>query len=115
MVVYLSNLVSEKGETDVLVGNLKIIFISNALLPPTLELFNPMYFMLLIKRKFFTKGKTQRELNLIYENPPMNISFSYSHIFQTILTTVFFSALFTPGAIINFFGIVYLYIVDKVI
>jgi len=67
-----------------------------------------------LKRKFFTKGKTQRELNLIFENPPMNISLGYSHIFQTILTTVFFAALFPIGAIISFLGIILTYIVDKV-
>lgn len=91
-----------------------MIFFLNAFLTPLFEFFNPKYLLLLVKRRFFTKGKTQRELNLIFENPPMNISLGYSHIFQTILITVFFAALFPLGAIISLFGIIITYIVDKV-
>jgi len=83
-------------------------------LTPLLQYFDLIYYLTLLKRKYFTKGKTQRELNQIFENPPMNISLGYSHIFQTILTSVFFVALFPLGVIINLFGIIIYYIFDKV-
>ena len=87
---------------------------SNAVITPLFELFNPLYFYSLFQRRCLTKGKTQRELNRIFENPPMNISLGYSYIFQTILTSVFFVALFPLGAIISLFGIVFFYAVEKV-
>lgn len=99
---------------DKLTSNLFIIFVANSFITPLAEFFNPIYFLLLFKRKFLTKGKTQRELNLMFENPKMNISLGYSHIFQTILTTVFFAALFPLGSIISLFGLLLTYAVDKV-
>lgn len=95
-------------------NNIIVIFLNNAFLTPLLRYFDPNYYLLLIKRKYFTKGKTQRELNQIYENPPMNISLGYSYIFQTILTSVFFVALFPAGVIISLFGILLYYVIDKV-
>ncbi len=44
----------------------------------------------------------------------MNISFGYSYIFQMILTSVFFEALFPLGSIIGLIGIILYYIIDKV-
>lgn len=110
----MANLIINKWDVDKLVNNLFIIFLSNSFLVPLAEYFNPLYYWLLFQRKYLTKGKTQRELNLIFENPPMNISLGYSHIFQTILTTVFFAALFPLGSIISFVGMLLTYFIDKV-
>ena len=81
---------------------------------PLLLYLDANYFISLLKRRFFTKGKTQRELNQLFENPPMNISFGYSYIFQMTLTSVFFVALFPLGVIISLFGIIFYYSIDKV-
>lgn len=109
----MANYFINKWDTDKLSNNVIVIFLNNAFLTPALKYFDVNYYLSLIKRKFCIKGKTQRELNQIFENPPMNISLGYSYIFQTILTSVFFVSLFPLGPIINLFGIVLYYFIDK--
>jgi len=99
---------------DLLITNVFIIFLSNSFFSPILVYVDFYYIYLLIKRRFFSTGLTQREMNLLFENPVMDISYKYSYIFRTILTSFFFVTLLPIGTVISFFGIIFSYIIDKV-
>jgi hypothetical protein len=91
-----------------------MIFITNSFVSPLLTYFDFSYFFLLISRKFASKNLTQRELNIMYENPSMDIAYKYSYIFKTILTSLFFVTLFPLGVLISLSGIMFSYLIEKV-
>jgi hypothetical protein len=107
---------------EILLNNLLIIFLSNAFVSPMYSLSNIWYFLKKLNRSKLEKkfndedtipNKTQRELNELYENTDMYISFKYSYLTKTFLMTVFYLPLFPAGAFISIIGISLVYIVDK--
>lgn len=55
----------------------------------------------------------QRELNAMYENPSMEISYKYSWVAKTFLMTVFYLPLFPLGTIISIIGVILSYMIEK--
>jgi len=100
---------------DLLITNVFIIFVSNSLVTPILQLVDFSYFFLLIRRRFVSDKLTQRELNNMFENPAMDIAYRYSYIFKTVLQSFFFITLLPIGGLISFFGICLSYLIEKVL
>jgi len=83
--------------------NITIIFLSQAFLTPTLYFLDIYYYYKVFQRICFfrnhknnqknniypTHQKTQKELNELFENPPMYIQYKFSYIGNIILCTSF--------------------------
>ena len=106
--------------------NILIIFLCNSFLSPILWLFDFNYrwrkckiCCCCIENKFKkTKNKsnfnyTQKELNDLYERPPMNISFKYSYIKKTLLMTFFYASIFPLGILISLLGFIFCFFIEK--
>jgi len=108
------------GNNDLLVNNMLMIFITNILLPPAFFFFSPGLAIKIYKRikaklslnkiKLENSIFTQAELNEIYENPVMNISYKYCYITNIFLVSLFYLSIFPIGIIFGFFGLLFTYI-----
>jgi hypothetical protein len=58
-------------------------------------------------------GKTQKELNELYELPPMKIAAKYSYIAKTLLMSFLYIPIFPLGLIISFIGLFLGYWLEK--
>ena len=58
-------------------------------------------------------GRTQKELNDLYELPPMNIAIKYSYIAKTLLMAFLYIPIFPFGLIISFLGFALAYLLEK--
>ena len=120
-------LISEKmvsGKEEYLIINMLMIFLINSILVPLSWTINISYFykkfrIWLIERKEnpfdpdSNHGKTQRELNELYELPSMNIAEKYSYIFKTLLISFFYIPIFPLGVIISILGLFLGYFLEK--
>ena len=122
IVPLMSELFNKTEEYEYLVNNMFSIFLVNATITPILWTLNFSFIykkirIFLIQRKMKFKdyyhGKTQRELNELYELPSMNIAEKYSYIYNTILMTFFYMPIFPFGAIISLFGLSFGYFLEK--
>jgi hypothetical protein len=101
--------------------NVTIIFILNAFVNPILWCVKPDHILLYCKRKSVSqKGldkqipkTTQRELNVLFENPNVDFAFKFSYIFQTVLFTFFYLPLVPIGIVISMLGLMLSYLVEK--
>ena len=99
----------EWGNNDILINNLLMIFITNITLTPFVFYFAPPLWL-----KFSRRAKarmdlqgiplaeskyTQGELNKIFENPSMDLSYKYSYFSNTILTSLFYMSVFPLGTV----------------
>jgi hypothetical protein len=108
------------GNNDLLVNNMLMIFITNILLPPVLFYLSPGLVIKIYKRikakldlknvKLENSIYTQGELNEIFENPIMNISYKYSYITNVFLISLFYLSIFPIGMIFGFFALLFAYI-----
>ena len=108
------------GNNDLLVNNMLMIFITNILLPPVLFYLSPGLVIKIYKRikakldlksvKLEKSIYTQGELNEIFENPIMNISYKYSYITNVFLISLFYLSIFPIGMIFGFFALLFAYI-----
>jgi hypothetical protein len=108
------------GNNDLLVNNMLMIFITNILLPPAFFFFSPGLAIKIYKRikvklsldkvKLENSIFTQAELNEIYENPVMNITYKYCYITNIFLVSLFYLSIFPIGIIFGFFGLLFTYI-----
>ena len=104
-----------------LINNMLMIFILNSIYTPIKWTLNFSYFgkrinIWLIERKKDPDeehGKTQKELNDLYELPNMEISVKYSYIAKTILMTFLYIPLFPLGIIISLAGFIIGYFCEK--
>lgn len=53
-------------------------------------------------------------MNLLFENPSMDMAYRYSYVYKTVLLTVFFVTLFPLCALISLVGMIFSYIIEKV-
>ena len=107
------------GNNDLLVNNMLMIFIMNILLPPIMFYLSPGLLIKIYKRikarldleniKYEDSIYTQGELNEIFENPTMNISYKYSYIANVFLVSLFYLSIFPIGIIFGFFGLLITY------
>lgn len=60
-----------------------------------------------------THGRTQRELNELFELPPMNIAAKYSYLAKTLLMTFLYIPIFPLGVGITMVGLIFGYFLEK--
>ena len=104
-----------------LINNMLMMFIINSIYTPirwTLDLsfFKKKIQIWWLERKKDPDdehGLTQKELNELYELPPMNIAIKYSYIVKTLLMAFLYIAIFPLGIVISFFGFCLAYLLEK--
>ena len=107
---------------EILISNMLMKFIVNALVTPGMWTLSIGYFKkkiliyLCIERKRKKNEEinySQKELNDVYEYPPMNVSAKYSYFAKTILMSFFYIPIFPLGIIISFCGFMLAYWLEK--
>ena len=116
---------------EILISNMLMKFLVNAFVTPGLWTINFGFFLkkfqiCLLERKIKRNdkgeiveqnkeeiGKTQKELNELYELPPMNIAAKYSYIAKTLLMSFLYIPIFPLGLIISFVGLLLGYWLEK--
>ena len=116
---------------EILISNMLMKFLVNAFVTPGLWTINFGYFfkkfqICLLERKIKRDdkgkiieqnkeeiGKTQKELNELYELPPMKIAAKYSYIAKTLLMSFLYIPIFPLGLIISFIGLFLGYWLEK--
>ena len=102
---------------EILISNMIMKFAINAFVSPLLWRINISYYLKKIQICLFIKEgkikKTQKELNDLFEYPPMNVSVKYSYIFKTLLMSFLFIPIFPLGLAISFVGFIFAYWVEK--
>ena len=106
----LSNYIrGEWGNNDILINNVLMIFITNITLTPFTFYFSVPLCVKLSRRAkarmdlegvSLTDSKyTQGQLNKIFENPNMDLSYKYSYLTNTLLTSLFYMSIFPLGTV----------------
>ena len=101
----------------ILIDNMIMKFGINAFVSPLLWRINISYYLKQIQICLFIKEdkitKSQKELNELYEYPPMNVSLKYSYIFKTLLMTFLYIPIFPLGIVISCLGFIFAYWLEK--
>ncbi len=101
----------------VIVNDMFILFLVNALVTPLLWTFYIPYIIKKIQICIIEKNPdkhnmTQRELNKLYELPDMRIAYKYSFLAKTLAMTLFYLPIFPMGFIVSFVGFVFAYFLE---
>ena len=117
----ISELVFNESEGhEVLISNMLMKFLINAFVSPIMWTLSVSYYLkqaqiLLYKKKRDWIGtKTQKDLNTLFELPPMNVSAKYSYIFRTLLMSFLYIPIFPLGVAISFIGFAIAYWLEKI-
>ena len=127
-----SELAIDKSEGhEILISNMLMKFLVNAFVTPMLWTMNFGYFFKKFRIYLINKnvqrdqngkiinqdkekiGKTQKELNELYELPKMNVSAKYSYIGKTLLMSFLYIPIFPLGLIISLLGFCLGYWLEK--
>ena len=104
-----------------LINNMLMIFLLNSIYTPIRWTLNISFFRKKInicllertKEPDEEHGKTQKELNDLYELPNMNISIKYSYVAKTLLMAFLYIPIFPFGIVISFFGFCLAFLLEK--
>ena len=104
-----------------LINNMLMIFLLNSIYTPIRWTLDFSYFKKKIQIWWLERkkepdeehGKTQKELNELYELPPMNIAIKYSYVVKTLLMTFLYISIFPFGIIISFCGFCLCFLLEK--
>lgn len=101
-----------------LLNDVFTVFLITVIIGPLSNVFNPWYFWRLYKRSSIIKqGKacklTQREANLIFEGPEIDIAQAYANALKTMWLTAFYAPILPIGIPISLVGIFLSYWTDK--
>ena len=92
-------------------------FLVNAFVTPGMWTLNVGYYIKQLKIHFLIDENNidmnQKELNELYEYPPMNVSAKYSYIAKTILMSFFYIPIFPLGMPISLLGFIFGYWLEK--
>ena len=103
---------------EILISNMLMKFLINAFVSPIMWTLSVSYYLKKIQICLYEKeiigSKTQKDLNALYELPPMNVSAKYSYIFKTLLMTFLYIPIFPLGIIISFLGFAVAYWLEKI-
>ena len=112
-----SNYIYNKGDYNLLVDNMLILFVSNSFITPIMWTLNFNYFLKKILQFIIERKNnhyyTQIELNNLYELPNMNISYKYSYLAKSLLMTFLYTPIFPLGIIISLLGFILGYYLEK--
>ncbi len=114
----LSNLSNIAINYDLLVSNILINFIVNAVVSPTMWSINPGFYykkwrIWNIENKINPHNMTQRELNELYEYWDIELAYKYSYIFKTLLQTFFYLPIFPLGIVFSICGLILAFYLEK--
>lgn len=106
---------------NLLVSDIFILFVVNAIATPLLWTFNIPYIINQIRIYLIEKQNnpdeshhmTQRKLNKLYELPDMKIAYKYSYLAKTLAMALFYMPIFPMGFFICLIGFVLGYILEK--
>ena len=123
LVPLFSNYVFRKwGDNDILLNNILMIFITNITLTPFVFYFGPYYCLKLSRRakarldlqgiRLVDSKYTQRELNKIFENPKMDLSYRYSYLVNILLTSLFYMSIFPIGTVFCVIALILCYFLE---
>ena len=98
---------------ELLVSNILMNFIVNAVVSPAMWTFNPGFYIKKWKIWNIESKKnpnmrhnmTQRELNELYEYIDIELAYKYSYIFKTLLMTFFYLPIFPLGIVFSICGL----------
>ena len=116
----ISELLINKSEGyEILISNMLMKFLVNAFVSPIMWTLSVSYYLkqaqiFLYKRKKILGTKTQKDLNTLFELPPMNVSAKYSYIFKTLLMSFLYIPIFPLGIIISLIGFAVAYWLEKI-
>ena len=104
-----------------LINNMLMMFLLNSIFTPILWTLNISFFKKKIKIWLLERmkdpdeehGLTQKELNDLYELPPMKISVKYSYIAKTLLMAFLYIPIFPLGIVISFLGFCLTFLLEK--
>ena len=110
---------SEGNKT--LINNMLMMFLLNSIYTPIRWTLDISYFTKKIKIWWLERkkdpdeehGKTQKELNELYELPPMNIAIKYSYVVKTLLMAFLYVAIFPLGIVISLLGFCLTFFLEK--
>ena len=105
---------------NLLVDDMLIYFIVNAIISPLLWIFRITYYIRRIRICCLERGNnpnqdhymTQRELNKFYEYPDMDLAYKYAYLVKTLAMCMFYMPIFPMGFIISFVGFVFGYFLE---
>ena len=117
---YIDYYVKRKRD-DLLIDDLFVYFIVNAIITPLLWILNFPYWYKKIRICCITRKKepnkhhhmTQKELNELYEYPDMYLAYKLSYLVKTLSMCLFFMPIFPFGNILAFVGFIFAYWVEK--
>ena len=123
LVPLFSNYIFRKwGDNDILLNNILMIFITNITLTPFVFYFGPKFCLKLSRRakaRLDLQGipladskYTQRELNKIFENPKMELSYKYSYLVNILLTSLFYMSIFPLGTVFCIVALIFCYFLE---
>ena len=103
---------------EILISNMLMKFLVNAFVTPIMWTLSVNYYLKKIQICLYDKkklgSKTQKELNALYELPPMNVSAKYSYISKTLLMSFLYIPIFPLGVVISFLGFSIAYWLEKI-
>ena len=123
IVPLLSNYIqSEFNESDILLNNVFVIFLTNFALSPLVFYLNPNLLLKLSKRARERKKieglplkestYTQDELNRLFQNPSMSLCYKYSFYSNVVLTSFFYMSILPLGIVFSIFGLTIAYFLE---
>ena len=104
---------------EILISNMLMKFLVNAIVTPVMWTLSVGYILKKIRIYFVETKKeeeinmNQKELNNLYELPPMNVSAKYSYIAKTMLMSFFYIPIFPLGIVISLLGFILGYWLEK--
>ena len=101
-----------------LIYNQFFVFIMNMIIPNVMGFINPGFYIKNFLRKRERKKEdksllTQAEAQILFENPPYDISKAYADLLKTIFFTCFYAAIIPMGVLLSLIGICIIYWVHK--
>ena len=111
--------VNDSDGYEILISNMLMKFLVNALVTPIMWTLSVGFFIKKIRICLIEKKNAnditmnQKELNELYELPPMNVSAKYSYIAKTILMSFFYIPIFPLGMPISLLGFILGYWLEK--
>ena len=113
---------SQWGKNEILLNNILMIFIINFTLTPFIFYLGPDLIFKISRRakaRMDLEGipledsiYTQGELNKIFENPSMNLSYKYSFLANNLLTSFFYMSVFPLGIVFSILGLILTYFLE---
>jgi len=96
------------------------VFITNAFSTPLMNFFDPFYYLKLFQRWRALRNQensrmTQKEAQVLFEDPQVDMSYKYALLIKTMLLTAFYAPAIPISIILAVVGLVFVYWVDKYI